>query len=114
MPGHKSLCRDAVDESYVRELENASPEVTLYVRAAGEDVGGGARVVGDLMPEATNLISCIESQRTAPPATSSAWKPGRRCSMAANLLVEGRVGAFPEVPPCEPAREVGAPLARGS
>jgi hypothetical protein len=48
--GHKSLHRCAVDQRDVREPEHASPKVTLNVRAACEDIRGGSRVAGHLVP----------------------------------------------------------------
>jgi hypothetical protein len=66
----------AVNQRDVWQVEDASPKVTMYGRLARILVAEAAsRLIS--CPEATNLMSCIESQRTAPPATSSAWKPGR-------------------------------------
>jgi hypothetical protein len=48
--GHKSLHRCAVDKGDVGEPEHTSPKVTLDVRAACEDVCGGSRIAGDLVP----------------------------------------------------------------
>ena len=65
--GHKSLHRGVVDERDVREREQPTPDVPLDVRATREDIRGGSRVAGDLVPgrHEPDLLHRVATHRAA-------------------------------------------------